>query len=175
MRVAFGRNGRYGRELRKLDTVAKINGIVFLHGGISPSVADMPCETINASVRRELSEDVEKTREAPLASLSAREDGPLWYRGLAQEPDAFAPTVDEILTKQRAQAIVIGHTVAPDGRIRVRFSGKVFQIDTGMQPAYIATGRPSALEIQRGVFTAIYPDRRDTLVGEPAQAPAAAK
>jgi hypothetical protein len=175
MRVAFGRNGHYGRELRKLDTVAKINGILFLHGGISPTVADMPCEAINATVRRELSEDVEKTREAPLASLSAREDGPLWYRGLAQEPDAFAPTVAEILAKQHAQAIVIGHTVAPDGRIRVRFSGKVFQIDTGMQPAYVATGRPSALEIQRGMFTAIYPDRRDTLVGEPAQAPAAAK
>lgn len=163
MRMAFGRNGQYGRSLRKLNTVEKINGVLFLHGGISPAIADMPCDAINATVRRELSADLDKTRSEPLSTLSAREDGPLWYRGLAQEPDAFQPAVDGILQKQNARAIVIGHTVVQEGRIRVRFGGKVFQIDTGMQPAYVATGRASALEIKNGVFTAIYTDRRDVL------------
>ena len=36
------------------------------------------------------------------------------------------------------------------GRIRVRFGGKVIQIDTGMQTQYVATGRASALEIKDG-------------------------
>jgi hypothetical protein len=94
----------------------------------------------------------------------------LWYRGLAQEPEAFGSTVDEILTRQNARAIVIGHTITPDARIRARFGGKVVQIDTGMQPAYVEKGRASALEIRDGVFTAIYTDRRDVLFTLPAEA-----
>jgi len=174
MRVAFGRNGHYGEWIRKLNAVVKINDVVFLHGGLSPGVASMSCEAINVAVRRELTTDIDKVRAEPLSSLAAREDGPLWYRGLADEADAFEPQVDDILAKQRARAIVVGHTVARDGRIRPRFGGKVIQIDTGMQTQYVATGRASALEIKDGVFTAIYGDRRDVLVDAPQEAPAAA-
>ena len=165
MRVAFGRNGTYGKWMRMLDAVVKINDVLFMHGGISPSVARLSCDDINTTVRRELTGDLDKTRAAPLASLAAREDGPLWYRGLAQEPDAFAPQVDDILMKQKARAIAVAHTVSPDGRIRVRFGGTVLQIDTGMQQAYVQNGRASALEIRGDQFTAIYDDRRDVLGG----------
>jgi hypothetical protein len=169
MRLAFGREGEYGRWLRKLDVAVKINGIVFLHGGISPATAHMDCDTLNAAVRQELTSDLDKTRAVPLASLAAREDGPLWYRGLAEEPDAFAPQVDEILSKQKARAIVVGHTVAPDGRIRARFGGKIVQIDTGMQRRYVPAGRGSALQIQQGMLTAIYEDGQEPLESVPAQ------
>jgi hypothetical protein len=170
MRVAFGRNGRFGEWLRKLDTVVRINGVLFVHGGISPGIAGMSCDAINTAVRREMTSDIENTRGAALESLSAREDGPLWYRGLAQEPEGFASTVDDILAKQNARAIVIAHTLAPAARINPRFGGKVVQIDTGMQPAYVETGRASALEIRDGVVTAIYTDRRDVLFTLPADA-----
>jgi len=167
MRAAFARDGRYGNWLRKLDTVVQINGVLFVHGGISPEIAVMSCDAINTTVRRELNEDLETTRDAPLESLSARENGPLWYRGLVQESDAFASSLDEILAKQQVRAIVVGHTVTPDGRIRTRFGGKVIQLDTGMQPAYVQGGRASALEIRSGVVTAIYTDRRDVLLTLP--------
>ena len=108
-----------------------------------------------------MTEDLNKTVEAPLASLTAQVDGPLWYRGLAQEPEAFAPQIDEILAKAQARAIVVGHTVTPTGRVTGRFDGRVIQIDTGMQPAYAQGGRASALEIAHGEVTAIYVDRRD--------------
>jgi Calcineurin-like phosphoesterase len=174
MRVAFGRNGHYGEWLRTLNVVVKINGVLFVHGGLSPGIAGMSCDVINAAVRLEMTTDIEKTRTGPPESLSAREDGPLWYRGLAEEPEALAPSVDEILARQNARAIVIGHTVTPDARIRTRFGGKVVQIDTGMQPAYVASGRASALDIRDGVFTAIYTDRRDVLFTLPAEVPKAA-
>ena len=167
MRVAFGREGPYGKWLRTLNGVVKINGVLFVHGGISPAVAALSCDEINETVRRELTSDLDKTRAAPLSSLAAREDGPFWYRGLAQ-PETPASQVDDLLAKQRARAIVIGHTVAAGGRIAPRFDGRVFQIDTGMQPAYVPAGAASALEIARGVFTAIYEDRRDVLVPAPA-------
>ena len=84
------------------------------------------------------------------------------------QPETPASQVDDLLAKQRARAVVIGHTVAAGGRIAPRFDGRLFQIDTGMQPAYVPTGAASALEIARGVFTAIYEDRRDVLVPAPA-------
>jgi len=164
MRLAFGRQGIYGEWLRKLNVVIKINGVVFVHGGISPVTSPLSCDDVNRAARRELTEEEEATRAEPLRTLVSGEDGPLWYRGLAEEPDTFAPEVDRILDAQNARAIVIGHTVTPDGRIRVRFGGKVVQIDTGMQPQYVKNGRASALEIQHEIVTAIYTDRRDVLL-----------
>jgi hypothetical protein len=161
MRQAFGRDGEYGKWLRDLPVVVIIDGFVFVHGGVSPAVAPLGCAAINAQVRRELTNDLDKTRATPLASLAARVDGPLWYRGLAQEPDTFAPQVAEMLSSLHARSLVIGHTVVPSGRITTRFDGRVVQIDTGMQPAYTPDGRASALEIRNGETTAIYADRRD--------------
>jgi len=161
MRQAFGREGEYGRWLRQLPVAIKIDGLFFVHGGISPAVAPMGCDGINDQVKRELTSDLEKTRANALASLTARADGPLWYRGLAQEPDTFAPQLTEILSTLHVRAIVVAHTVAPLNRITTRFDGRVIEIDTGMQPAYIADGRASALEIRGGEATAIYVDRRD--------------
>jgi hypothetical protein len=162
---AFGPKGEYGMRVRASNAVVRINGVVFLHGGISPAVAPMPCAAINETIRRELSVDLEKTRAAPNESLTAREDGPLWYRGLAQEPETFEPQVTDILTAQKARAMVVGHTVPITGRITARFGGRVFMIDTGMQPAYVEKGRPSALEIRGQVFTAIYRDSREVVAG----------
>lgn len=163
---AYGPKGPYGMFLRRLNAVVRINGIVFLHGGLSPPVAPLPCGDLNATVRRELTEDLDKTRNGtPADSLTTREDGPLWYRGLAQEPETFAPQVDAILAAQKARAIVVGHTVTPAGRVVARFDGRVFTIDTGMNPDYVKNGRASALEIRDNVFTAIYTDTREILPG----------
>jgi len=172
LRVAFGQNGRYGKLLRSLDAVVQIDGIVFVHGGISPAVAELSCDVVNETVRRNLGSDLAQTRSEPLAQLATRVDGPLWYRGLAEESDAFAPSVDDILAGQKASAIVVGHTVTADGRVRVRFGGKVIQMDTGMQPAYVQNGRASALQIEHGTMTAIYVDRHDVL-SNPGSVPAA--
>jgi hypothetical protein len=88
---------------------------------------------------------------------------------LAQEPETFAPQVAEVLSLLHARSVVIGHTVVPSGRITTRFDGRVVQIDTGMQPAYVPDGRASALEIRNGETTAIYTDRRDpvAVAGDP--------
>jgi len=166
MRIAFGRQGVYGTWVRALPTMVKINGILFVHGGISPTVADLGCDAVNKTVAQELDKDLDKTRQAPLASLVAREDGPLWYRGLASpDSETLATQVDDLLSKMHARGIVVAHTVVSDGRIHARFGGKVVQVDTGMQPAYVTGGRGSALEIQNGVLAAIYSDRRDVLLG----------
>ena len=164
MAQAFKSSDNHGAYLRTLNATVRINGVVFVHGGISPAVAKMTCQAINDGVRREIGRDYDKTRRTPLTTLSAGEHGPLWYRGLALEPETFAPEVDAILAAQKARAIVVGHSVAP-GTIGTRFNGKVYTIDTGMQTVYVPDGKASALEIKGSVFTAIYADRREILAG----------
>jgi hypothetical protein len=164
---AFGAKGPYGEVLRKRNAVVRINGVLFLHGGISPAISAMRCAEINATVRKDLTAGPPPPDAPPPPPLfTTREDGPLWYRGLAQEPaDTFAPQVEAIVAAQQARAIVVGHTVSGSGSILVRFDGKVIMIDTAMLPGYAPKGRASALEIRGGVFTAIYRDSREVLRG----------
>ena len=166
MQVAFGPKGEYGRWLRERDTMVTINGIVFLHGGISPAVAALGCAKINDTVRSELGAlpaSLDAQQAATL--LATREDGPLWYRGLAlQNESAFASEVETILLKLGARAIVNGHTVTSNGRLATRFGGRVIELDTGMLGGtFFPAGRASALEIRDGRFTAIYEDKREVL------------
>jgi hypothetical protein len=172
MQQAFAATGDYGRWLRGHDTMVKINGVVFVHGGISPAAAMLGCDAINATVRKELAVD-RPTPEAIAAMFVSSETGPMWYRGLAEEPEeTFGPSVTAILDQLGARAIVVGHTVAL-GRIRTRFEGRVVQIDTGLLNGDMYPGGgPSALELRGETATAIYPDRREP-VGLATRQPAA--
>jgi hypothetical protein len=101
-------------------------------------------------------------------------DGPLWFRGYAHprqrsggdtygwSDDEGAELMAQVLEAQGVRHAVVAHSPQASGRIAVRFSGGVFLIDTGML-AEVYGGRPSALEIDRGVFTAIYTDGREEL------------
>ena len=167
MQQAFAAGTTSGDWLRARPTVARINGVLFLHGGISDAVASLGCEGINDRVAREM-KTLPGDPERIAAMFSSGESGPLWYRGLAQEPEeAFAPTLDSILSRMHARAIVIGHTPTV-GRIATRFGGRVVQIDAGMlDGAFFPGGVPAALEIQSGAMTAVYLERRAPLGNVP--------
>ena len=53
-REAFSPKGAYGKWLREHAAVADIDGVLFLHGGISPGVAHLRVDTINSQVRDEI-------------------------------------------------------------------------------------------------------------------------
>jgi hypothetical protein len=163
MRFAFDTKGEYGAWVRQRAAVARVNGILFLHGGISEPVSMMGCEGVNAAVRKDL-----QSLPVPLAQVaslfSASETGPLWYRGLATEPEAsLGPTLDVIFERMKARAIVIGHTTVA-GKLTPRLGGRVILIDTGMvNGEFYPGGVASALELQGDKATAIYLDRREPL------------
>jgi Calcineurin-like phosphoesterase len=96
--------------------------------------------------------------------LSVAPDGPLWFRGYDQWTDQEGePQVTKLLGSLKAQHIVVGHTVQKGGRIRPRFGGKIFLIDTGMLSSYYPGGRPSALEVSAdSKFMAEYLDQEAT-------------
>lgn len=97
--------------------------------------------------------------------LTMRTDGPLWFRGYNEWSDQEGTSnITTILQAYEADCIVVGHTVQPGGRVRPRFGGKVFLIDTGMLSSFYPGGRASALEIHSDKeFAAEYMDERVVL------------
>jgi hypothetical protein len=215
-REAFSPKGSYGKWLRGHVALAEINGVIFLHGGISPGLASMKLNAINSGIRDEISafdsckqymlderlilpffnlQEITVVAQAEIIAekksrvpsnpelqaklfqflqfpdwLSVRVDGPLWFRGYDQwSEEEGSSQVDKILQSFKANHLVTGHTVQKVGRIRSRFGGRVFLIDTGMLSSYYAGGRASVLEIQNSVkFTAEYMDQEVVLL-EPAK------
>ena len=162
LRQAFSPQGDYGRWVRERPAVARINGVLFLHGGISPEIARLGCEGINTAVSKELAALSPPEQSASL--MSASETGPLWYRGLAlQKEEEIASILPGILDQMKARAIVIGHSTVP-GRIVARLNGRIVLIDTGMVGGeFYKGGVPSALEWKGATLSAIYLDRREPL------------
>lgn len=138
--------GEYAVRARTLKTAVKINGTVFVHGGISDRYADMSLAEMTRKVQEILADfDFENP------GLVADECGPLWYRGLAGTAPEVSPEVlASILERLSAQRIVVGHTPTP-GVIWPRYDGRVVQIDTGIANHY--GGHPAYLEInEEGAF-----------------------
>jgi hypothetical protein len=164
MQLAFGKDGEYGKWIRSRVAAVKINGVLFMHGGVSDTVANLGCEGLNAEIQRNLAA-APVPPDKLMSLLASTEDGPLWYRGMASEPEeAFEPMLESILKRMNARAAVIGHTPVPNARITTRFGGRVVMIDTGMLNAeFYPGGVPSALEMQGHTLTAIYEGRREPL------------
>jgi len=51
---AFASDGRYGKWIRSLPAIARVNDSIFLHGGITPELAAQPIEKINDAITSEL-------------------------------------------------------------------------------------------------------------------------
>jgi hypothetical protein len=90
--------------------------------------------------------------------MASSSDGPLWYRGLAKEPEAtLAAGLEALLARFGARYVVVGHTVMAKATVTAWLANRVFAIDTGMLPEEYK-GRASALEIKNGRFTVYYGD-----------------
>ena len=174
MQVAFEADGDYGRWVRQRPAMVRINNVLFVHGGISPKIAPLGCAGVNAGVRRELGDLPALDDPTTAETLIAGSDGPLWYRGLAEDASTMTEgQVAELLRAFGATFVVVGHTVSPTLVPRSRFGNRVVQVDTGMlgAPNYPG-GRPTALEILDGQVTAIVNGRRVPLCTQPAAVPA---
>ena len=118
-------------------------------------------------VEPELKDELQKFLSYP-TSFCNSPDSPIWYRGLALEPEEKLKTgLDAMLARLKIGYIVAGHTVRPKGVITERFDNRVFLIDTGMLKSVYA-GKASALEIQDGRFTACYAGEKPQVLVPPA-------
>jgi len=165
----LGFNDAVGDWLLKKNTVVRINGVVYVHGGISEAISKWPLREINTVVRTELAyfqgamRNPQRTTRAFRPKLVYNPEGPLWFRGLAESGKAAQAEVDRILANLEAKAMVIGHNYFSykGGRSPVvekkdvaRFEDKVWIMDTGISGSYSGSygGVPSALIYENGEF-----------------------
>jgi len=153
-RLAFAPTGTYGKWLRQRNAIVRINGILFLHGGLSPKFGTLTIQDINQGVRQELA----GTNPPAGGGLSVDPDGPLWYRGLATLPEAeLREHVDRLLSLHKARHIVIGHTIVAPA-IVPRLNGRIVVIDVGLSALY--KGPPAALLVEGDRLFAIHRGQR---------------
>ena len=120
-----------GTPASALVAVVKMGDTVFMHGGIGLAFANQSIDQINTAVRAALSD----LAKAP-GSILEHEQGPLWYRGLAQHPEAEESThLANLLKKYGARRIVLGHTPTA-GAVMSRFNGAVILADVGLARYY---------------------------------------
>jgi len=60
-RRAFASDGKYGAWLLEKPLIVVINGTAFVHGGLSPMIADVGLDGVNGQMRDELAEYVRQT------------------------------------------------------------------------------------------------------------------
>lgn len=169
-KAAFGKamsaEGVYGKWLRSHDTVVKLDGALFLHGGLRADYADRSLEEINRTVREELD-------KPPAPGITTDPRGPMWDRRLSigNEEDA-SDELAIVLKAFGASHMVVGHTVFTGG-IATRAGGRLIRIDVGLSAFY--RGPAACLVIEDGVFYEVrHPDTKRKLdLGVPAAPPAA--
>lgn len=130
---------------------------------IAAAEAELARITTPTDTKRSARDDERAVRLLrPVAAIGQsslfKSDGPLWFRGYASWTDEEgAPLLAALLKQYNARRFVTGHTPQEDGRIRSRFDGGVYLIDTGMLGGrHFPGGRASALEIVGDKVTPIY-------------------
>ena len=160
-------NQRIAREIATFDTARALLAEEQL---ALPTASVSEVLQIVTAVRTVLG-SAEGERRGELAHLAARlqgvdslaesylvsSEGPLWYRGAADDDPEVVAEVLPVVRQMGAERIVVAHTPRSGGRIEARLDGRVLLIDTGMLSTHYTGGRPSSLEIRPERVAAIYP------------------
>ena len=151
---AWSPSGELGRWATANPAIVKIDGTLFVHGGISAEYARLPLDEANRRVAAAMARgESGSILEDPL--------GPLWYRGLlihdpdaeqARQSPAYKPLppqeeLAQVLAAYGATRMVVGHT-PQKGPIQILYDGRLARIDTAISRAY--GGTLSWLEIAAG-------------------------
>jgi hypothetical protein len=124
-RQAWAPNGRYGRWIARHDAVIRINDTLFLHGGLGPSFAAAPRVGMNDGVRA----GARGRPSSTYPDILENQEGPLWYRGLSQNPEATEiVNLENVLRSQGVARVVVGHTKVTS-TVLPRFNGRVLVAD----------------------------------------------
>lgn len=133
----FGPGMELGRWLRTKHSALRLNGILFVHGGIGPEVLqrDLDLSTINEQARVAIDLRSYDLIFKDMPGFLLYSLGPLWYRGYhgatSSYPRASEAEVREILDRFGAHTVVVGHTDI--GEIQALYGGLVFGVDMSLE------------------------------------------
>jgi len=148
--AAWAPTGAYGRWVMSHDAVIRINGTLFMHAGLGAGFNTADRDAMNNAVRAAL-------RGHPLAAypdIETNQNGPLWYRGLALNPEAAEQAnLDALLSAQGVTRVVVGHTKRAS-TILPRFNGHVILTDIAVPSGF--TDPHAYLVIENDALTTVY-------------------
>ena len=125
--IAWSTQGPYGRWVLTHPAIIRIDDALYLHGGLGPEFVPFDYDVMNKAVIAALNHQPE-AKDGP-HDILWNEQGPLWYRGLAQHDEsAEAANVAAILARYHVSHIVIGHTKQYTA-VNARFDGRVLLTD----------------------------------------------
>lgn len=84
LRKALGPNGKYGKWLLQKPIIAVINGTAFVHGGLSPLVAEHGLDGVNTSLQSELEAYVKAVHRLMEEEILLPTDGQFDYVGIVE-------------------------------------------------------------------------------------------
>ncbi|HLY78901.1 MAG TPA: metallophosphoesterase [Caulobacteraceae bacterium] len=125
--IAWSPQGVYGAWVLTHSAIIRIDDALYLHGGLGPSFANFDVAAMDQAVIAALKHQPEAVG-GPHDILWA-EEGPLWYRGLAQHDEAAeSANVAALLAHFNVRHIIVGHT-KQYAMINARFDGGVILTD----------------------------------------------
>ncbi|WP_372782206.1 metallophosphoesterase [Phenylobacterium sp.] len=165
--AAWSADGAYGRWVLTHSAVIRIDDTLYLHAGLGPEFTAFDMETLDRAVLAAL-------RHQPEAAggphdILWNEQGPLWYRGMAQNDEAAeSGNVAAVLARYGVRRIVLGHTKR-FSMVNARFEGAVILTDIAVKGG---CPDPHAFLVKEGdVLTAVHRGHRLALgVSGPAHA-----
>jgi len=125
----YSQDSFLGRWMASKNSVERINGRLFVHGGIHPKISEFnyTLEEVNHIVRQHYRQPYYTQRDSGDEEfLVSSKTGPSWYRGYFKD-DLSQQEVEKGLDKFSALAVVVGHTI--QWSITKLYQGKVFAID----------------------------------------------
>ncbi len=125
----YSTNSVLGKWMSSKNTIERINGILFTHGGIHPDLANYKTnlDEVNQIVRSNYYKPYYPNPKKNIEQLLiSSHKGIAWYRGYFKD-DLTQEEVERGLNKFNAKSIVVGHTL--QSKVNKQYNGKVIGID----------------------------------------------
>lgn len=162
----FAEDTELGKWLRSLNSVVKINDLLFVHGGLSPDLVQrgLSLEQLNKDIRYGLNPE-NKSSQEELKKTIYYPGNPLWYRGYLMKSRNYSIVDDQDLEKildyYKVNRIFFGHTEVES--IRFLHNNKIGALNVPMGYSGI---EPQIMMFKEGKFYRCFLDGRKELIQE---------
>jgi len=139
--AAFRPGAKWALWLSQNPAVLVVGDTVFVHGGLRPDHVRHGIGRVNKKIRDWM---LGRAKHRPAKLIGS--EGPLWIRDYSKDTGKKeCAQLDKVLKMLGATRMVVGHTIQP--HINSACEGKVWRIDTGMNPEHFK-GPIEVLEIK---------------------------
>lgn len=129
----YGENTVLGRWLRSKATLVKINGDVFVHGGVSKDFLaknDFDLEQINQIMRASISRSKAEMKSTDFYKTYYGSKSLIWYRGYFND-NLQDSEITELLQMMHSDHEVVGHCTNEE--VVSLYDNKIFGVDSGLK------------------------------------------